>query len=806
MLMFKINFRMVWRNLVKDRHFTFLNLVGLSTGLTCTILIYLWVSDELHTDKFNARDSQLFQVLKNSSTSAGISTDDRMPGLLAASLAREMPEVEYAVSVIPVSWFDKKGILSDGDRRVTTSEQFAGRDFFNIFSYRLISGDKDRVLPDKHAIVISDVLALKLFNTTANIVGKSVEWNQKDYSGIYLITGVFEKPPVNATAQFDLVFNYDLFLEKNPKLEIWTNNDPSTYIVLKKGASVAAFNDKIAGFLKAKDAHAKSTLFVQQYSDIYLHNHYENGVPAGGRIEYVRLFSLIALFVLTIACINFMNLSTAKAAGRIKETGIKKVMGARRGMLVGQYLGESLLLSVLAVFVAIGLVILFLPQFNQLTGKRLSIHPDTSFVLALLGITGITGIVSGSYPALYLSGFKPVSILRGQVMRSIGEQSVRKGLVVFQFTLSAVFIVCVLVVYRQMQFIQTKNLGYNRENLLYFERGGMVSDSMADYAPGGKYEADFQTFLQRVKNIPGVVNAANFRHNITNRNGGTYDLSWPGKAPDARIDFTGLDVGYDYIETAGVRLKEGRAYSRSFGNEHSNIIFNEAAIGVMGIKDPIGKVVHLWGADRVIIGVVQDFNFQSLHENLKPCFFDLATNQGASKIMVRIQPGKERGTIAGLERLYKEYNRGETFEYRFLNDDYQALYSAEQRVASLSKYFAGIAIIISCLGLLGLAAFTAQKRQREIGIRKVVGATVNNIVLLLSRDFLKLVGIALVLAFPLSWWCMNRWLHGFAYRIDMGVDLFLIAGTSIVVIAFLSVSFQSIRAAVVNPVKSLKMD
>jgi ABC-type antimicrobial peptide transport system permease subunit len=519
------------------------------------------------------------------------------------------------------------------------------------------------------------------------------------------------------------------------------------------------------------------------------------------------MFSLIAVFILTIACINFMNLSTAKAAGRIKETGIKKVVGAPRALLVVQYMMESIILSFLALVIATGLVFLFLPGFNLITGKQLSLHLTTGFALAMLTIALVTSVLSGSYPALYLSGFKPAVILRGKIKTSLSELAIRKGLVIFQFTLSAAFIVSVLVIYQQMRLVQTKNLGYNRDHILYFERGGMAYDNKEDYARGGRYETDLRNFVDRIKTIPGVVNAANFRHNITNRDGGTYDLSWPGKDPTTRIDFTDLNAGYDFIETAGITLKEGRSFSRTFGDEKKGyLIFNETAIKTMGLKDPVGKVVRLWGEDRTIIGVVKDFNFQSLHENIKPCFFDLAVGQWASKIMVRIQAGNEAGTIGRLEALYKDYNREGTFEYRFLDEDYQTLYAAERRVSALSKYFAGFAIVISCLGLLGLAAFTAQKRQKEIGIRKVVGASVNGIVLLLSKDFLVLITIALLIAFPLSWWAMHRWLHGFAYRIDLGVGVFFLTGSFILLMALLSIGWQSVKAAMANPVKSLRAE
>lgn len=801
--MFKYNLKMAWRNLLKDRAFTFLNLIGLSTGLACTVLIYLWIHDEGQVDKFNELDDRLFVVLKNASSPAGISTDERTPGLLAATLKKEMPEVEYAASVVPVSWFDKKGLFIAGDHRMPATSTFASEDYFKMFSYRLIVGKADQVLQDKYSVVISDELAKKTFNSIDDAVGKTIEWNQKDYSGTYRISGIFEKPSSNVTARFDIVFSYTLFLDNNPKLTAWNNYDPSTYVVLKQGADINQFNRKIAGFITPRMQKTDITLWAQKYADRYLHNRYENGKASGGRIEYVRLFSLIAIFILVIACINFMNLSTAKASGRIKETGIKKVVGARRLSLIVQYMSESIVLSFFALIAAVGLVALLLPKFNQITGKELSLHISTGSILVLLGITFVTGILSGSYPALYLSGFKPAVILRSKFRTSVSELIIRKGLVVFQFSLSAIFIFSVLIIYQQMQLIQTRNLGYNRENVLYFERGGVMPGDKAAFAPGGKYETSMQDLLNQIRSIPGVVGAANFRHNITNRDGGTYDISWPGKDQNSRIDFTDLNVGYDFIETAGIAVREGRTYSHSYGNEKGNIIFNETAIKIMGLQDPIGKVVTVWGSPRTIVGVVKDFNFQSLHEKVKPCFLDLATNQWASKIMVRIQGQRQAETIARLEELYKRHNQGEVFEYRFLDQDYQELYAAERRVSALSKYFAGIAIIISCLGLLGVAAFVARKRQKEISIRKTVGATVYSIIMLLSRDFLVLVAIALLIAFPLSGLLMERWLQGFAYHINFGVGDFLMAGIAIVLMAGLSVSFQSVKAALANPVKSL---
>ncbi|MGX5816784.1 ABC transporter permease [Chitinophaga lutea] len=796
-------FRVAWRHLRKERLFTALNLVGLSTGLACALLIVLWVKDEWQVDRFNVNDDRLFQVMKNTETPKGAETTENTPGPLATALLEQIPEVQYAVQVVPPGSFDKKGVVSAGDKNIEASQQFVGRDFFSVFSYPFVGGAPPA---DKQSVVLTDALAEKVFGTTSNVVGKSIRWRQKDYEGDYLVSGIIRRPPLNATAQFDILLPYDLFLEKNPKLADWRNSDPATYVVLKPGADLQQFNRKIAGLIKANNEKSTQTLFAQRYSDKYLHNNYVNGAPAGGRIAYLRLFSIIALFILIIACINFMNLSTAKAAGKMKEAGIKKAIGASRRSLIAQYLGESLLLAGLAAGVALLLAWLAFPLFLAITDKQMAFHIDLPIASLMAGITLFTGLLAGSYPALYLSGFKPIQTLKGQLKNSAGEMFIRKGLVVFQFTVTGIFIVAVLVIYRQMQLIQTKQLGYDREHLVYFDKGGLTVYDKADYAPGGKYESDLTDFIAQVKNIPGVVDAANFRHNITNRSGGTTDLSWPGKDPEDKTEFTDLGAGYNFIETLGIDIKAGRSFSMAYGAERSKIIFNELAIEHMGLKDPIGKIVHIWGEDREIIGVAKNFNFQSLHENLKPCFFDLTTNPRASRILVRIEAGQEAATLARLERFYKTVNAGMPFSYKFLDDDYQTLYASEQRVATLSRYFAGMAILISCLGLFGLAALTAQRKQKEIGIRRVVGATTGNILFLLSGSFLKLVLIALAIAFVASWWGLNRWLHDFAYRVQFGAGTYLLAAVIMLAITLLTIGFQSLRAATQNPVKSLRAD
>lgn len=792
-IMLKNSLTIAWRRLVKDRQFSLLNILGLSTGLACAILIYIWVTDELTTDKYNRNDSRIAQLLLNSPSSDGhaITTADYTPGYLAATLAKEFPEVQAAAAVVPNPWHDKKGVLRAGDQALTTNAVFITSSFFDIFSLPLVAGNKEQALQDKMDIVISTDLAKRLFGATENLIGKTLEWSPKDYAGVYRISGVFEKPPAGATMQFDLAFNYDLFLDKNQKLLDWRNNDPSTYVLLKPNATIDNFNRHIGGLIKVKNAETKSTLFAQRYSDRYLHGVYENGRPQGGRIEYVRLFSLIAIFILLIAAINFTNLSTAKAAGRIREAGIKKVIGARRATLIAQYLAESLLLTAFAVLLAIGLAALALPQLDHITGQQLHLRFDAPFIAGLVTITLVTGIAAGSYPALYCSSFKPAASLAGRLHTSLSELWIRKGLVVFQFTLSALFIIAVLVVHRQMNLIQTRNLGYSRSHLLYFHPA---------------FETSLPDLVQEVKHTPGVLDAANFAQNITNRDGGTTDISWPGKDPAVNFSFTDLSIGYGFIETAGIKLTTGRSFSREYGNEQASVIFNQAAIDFMGIKEPIGKTVHLWGTTRQIIGVAENFHFQSLHETIKPCFFECNETPFASNIMVRIAPGADQSAIQHLSDLYKIKSGGLALEYTFLEDDFQRLYAAETRVALLARYFAALAAIISSLGLFGLAAYTAQKRRKEIGIRKVIGASTGGLMTLLSLDFLKLTGLALLIALPAAALLTNHWLHSFAYRIPLSADLFLWAALAILSITALSIGWQCARAASANPIRALRAE
>jgi ABC-type lipoprotein release transport system permease subunit len=786
-------FLLAWRTFNRYRGSFLINLTGLASGLTCVLLIYLWVSDELKVDKFHQHDSQLYQVLFNMETPQGVQTGTQTAVPLAAALPKDMPEVERAVSVDDfTSWRNREGILSLGEKHITVKGLHAGRDFFNAFSFDLRHGNKDRVLADKSGIAISEELAIKLFGTPQQALGKTLAWSHPGFEGNYTVAGIFAPRSNSSMAPFDVVFTIDVLLEKHPYANEMDQNWCQTFVVLRKETDVAAFNHKLNAYWKAKQpTQTKSPLLVQQYSDRYLYGQYENGVPVAGRMLYVRLLSITALFILLIACVNFMNLSTAQASQRMKEIGVKKVLGVSRPVLVAQYLSESILLALASWVVAILLVLLLLPQFNALTGKHLQFVPDARDVLAMTGIVLFTGLVAGLYPALYLSGFQAATVLKKRLDTPTSDLWIRKGLVVFQFTLAIVFIVGFLIINQQIEFTQTKNLGYNKDNIVTFPWKGQADGSL-------------ETFMSGLKNIAGVVNATGMHGNILNEVYGQSAVSWRGQEADRNYMFKSPVVGYDFIETLGIELREGRSYQQGYANERTNIILNEAAVQMMGIANPVGKSIAWENSSRQIIGVVKDFHYGSLHEKVEPLIFRFDPTGGT--IMVKIKAGTEKTALAGLKQFHAQFLPRHPFAFTFMDADYQALYESESKTAALSNYFAVLAILISCLGLLGLAAFTAQRRRKEISIRKVLGASQAGIAFLLSGEFTRLVLVAVVIALPVSYFLARKWLESFAYRIDLVWWHFAGAGLLAVLIAWLTVVGQAVNAARTNPVKALNQE
>lgn len=788
--MLKHTFLLIYRNFQRFRSTFFINLIGLSSGLACALFIFLWVNDELSVDRFHEENARLYRIMENQEHANEITTIDHTSGLLAESLAEEMPEVEYAAAVAPAEWFGDF-TLSVGEKNIKAPGQFVGKDFFNIFSYSLLQGEASKVLAEKNSIVISKDLARSLFGTADNAVGKTLDWHILQFTQPVIVSGVFADVPVNSTAQFDFALSFEAFKEVHPGVVKWTNMGPHAFLVLREDSDVDQFNDKIEHYISTKvEGEGFRTLFARPYSENYLYGTYENGVQVGGRIEYVRLFSIIAIFILIIACINFMNLSTAKASRRVKEVGIKKAIGAGRSTLIAHYLGESLLMSFLSLLAAIVIVALLLPQFNTVTGKQLSLEFTTPLIVSFLGIILFTGLVAGSYPALYLSSFNPAKVLKGKLETSVGEVWARKGLVVFQFALSVILIVSVWVVYQQITFAQNRNLGFDKSNVISLPIEGEVASNP-------------ETFLSEVKRIPGVVNASVMQQNMIGNGSFTTGLNWEGKNPNDIVKFQNFSVGYDMIETLKLRMASGRNFSRKFGSDSSAIIFNETAIELMGLTDPIGATVNLWGEDRQIIGVVEDFHFESLHQAVKPVFIKLNTNFMMT-VIARLEAGKEREALAQLQDFYKDFNPGYSFDYQFVDAEYQALYVAEQRVSTLSKYFAGLAILISCLGLFGLAAFTAERRLKEIGIRKILGSSDFGIIRLLSKDFTKMVLISIVIALPVSYFIARQWLEGFAFSIDLQWWYFAGAGLIVLLIAWFTVGLQTVKAATISPADCLR--
>ncbi len=792
--MLKNALKIAWRHLVKDRQFTALNLIGLSTGLACTIFICLWIWDEWQVDRFHQNDSRLFQVMINEKNGDQVATSPGTDGALGNVLAQQMPEVEYAVTTTPANWFQQFNVSYKGNT-VGASGNFVSGDFFRVFSYKLIEGSPAGVLSDKNAIVISASMARRLFNTTVNVTGRTLEWKWLTFNKQCIVSGVYEDMPARASERFDFVLSFEAWKDIVPVSgQLVTGSGPfNTYVVLKKGTTAAQLDTKLRSYVSQVLKTDGVQLFLRRFSDGYLYGKYDNGVQTGGRISYVKLFSLIALFILVLACINFMNLSTAKVAGRMKEIGVKKTLGAGRGAFILQFLGESLLMSTLSLLGALALVVLLLPQFNSIAGKALNLQWDLWFILAIAAITVLTGFAAGSYPAFYLSRLRPVNTLKGKIEASPRGLLARKGLVVFQFTVSVGFIIAVLVVNKQVRFVETKQPGYNKDNVICFEMKGKVA-------------AQSGSFLSALKRIPGVVNASSIEQQIVlPAFMPSAGVTWEGKNRDGAIRFYQMPVNYGLIETLDMQMAAGRPFSATYGTDSSGIILNEAAVRVMGLNDPIGKEISMNNKPWHVVGVVKNFHFNSLHEAIRPFIFKLAPNETLT-VMARIAKGQERATIDRISSFYKSFNPGYVFDHTFLDASYQRQYAAEKLVASLSRYFTGLAILISCLGLFGLTAFTAERRRKEIGIRKVLGATVANVVWMLSMDFLKLVLIAIGIAFPLSAWLMNNWLDDFAYRVSIDAPVFLGAGGAILFITLLTISFQAGKAALTNPVKSLKME
>jgi len=781
-------FKTAWRNLVNSKVYSVINIGGLALGMACSLLIGLWVNDELSYDRFLPDADKLYFVRYNSTFNGEVFTNWSTPGPLQEAIAKDVPEV---AAVTKITW-NRETLLKVGQVAVKEYGRYATADFFGVFDLPVLAGNPKAALRQPNQIVLTRQAAEKLF-PPGQALGKTLQLNNDKF---YTVGAVVENIPSNATVRFDWLVNFSE--QEEDWMKTWGNNSFMTYARLGPHATAARAEASMKGlYARYTDwKEAKNTYpILHPLTDVHLYSDYKNGKVVGGQIEYVRIFSLVAVFILLIACINFMNLATARSQKRAREIGVRKVVGAQRWSLIGQFISESMLTCLLAAGVALVLVRLALPAFNQLFDKQLVLElTNPSLWLGTIGLVLLTGFVAGSYPALFLSGLKPVRILKGTLRLGAGPARFRRVLVVVQFSLSIFLIVAMLAVDRQMQYLRTKNLGLDRENVVYLRLEGEVS-----------IPRKVETFRQEVLRIPAMAaatTAMDLPINITSSSG---DLTWPGKDPNLQTNVSCMFVGNDFIRTMNIKLVDGRDFRAGSPADTSNYLINEAAARLMGVKNPVGKEVEFWMGKGRVIGLMKDFHLASLHEAINPlviCF----NPQNSNYLLVKTRPGQTTEAIAGLERLAKRFNPNYPFSYHFIDEAYEQLYRTEQQVHTLVNYFGMLAIVISCLGLFGLAAFTAEQRTKEIGIRKVLGASVANLVGLLSKEFLRLVLIALLLATPLAWWAVDRWLASFQYHASLSWWLFTAAGALALLIAFLTISFQSIKAALANPVKSLRSE
>lgn len=790
--MIKNYFKIALRNLWKSKAFSFINIMGLALGLACSLIIMLWVIDEYKVDSFHKNGKQLYSIFERQFRDGGVDAFFGGPGVMADEMKKIMPEVRYASNFAwnELSTFEvnNKIIKEDGNH--------AGADFFKMFSYPLLAGSAETALKSPLDIAISKKMAEEFFGSPANAIGKTIRYqNSKDLK----VTAVFDDVPKNSTTQFDYLLNWDAFLEVNGWAKDWTNNGPQTFVMLRADADPKAFEKKIERFLdkynNEQTAHSYIRLGMERYGNIYLHSNFDkNGNLSGGRIQYVKLFSLIAIFILLIACINFMNLTTARSLKRAKEIGIRKVVGAFRFTLIKQFIGEALFIVAIAIIIALAIVLLLLPSFNQLTGKQINFpFADDTFWLIIVALLFVTGLVSGSYPALYLSSFRPVRVLKGSLKFSNKALWFRKGLVVFQFVLSIILIIGTIIVRKQVNYIQTINLGYDRDNLLYVPLEG-------DLTP--KYEL----FKNESLKTQGILDISRITDVPTHIENGTGGVDWQGKDPNLDVQFTQSAVGYDFTKTMHLQMAAGRDFSKDFPTDSVGYLINEAAAKIIGYKNPLGKPLTFWGKKGTIVGVLKDFHFNSLHTAINPLVLRLGENIEWGSALVRTEPGKTKIALANIEKICKDLNPKFPFTYKFSDEEYAKLYKSELVVGQLANYFAFLAIFISCLGLLGLVMFTSQQRTKEFGIRKVLGARPAALFNLLSKEFLTLIFIAMLIATPIAWLAMKSWLKDYAYQINISWWMFALAGLLAIVIALLTLSFQAIKAAMANPVKSLRME
>jgi putative ABC transport system permease protein len=812
--MIKNYFKIAWRNLTKNKTFSFINITGLASGLACFILVALYVADELSYDKYNEKANRIYRVNSDIVFGGNKMHMAMSPDPIGVTLKKDYPQVEEYVR-----FFDAGGIkrMKKGNEYMREPNTvYADSTLFNVFTLPAVAGNTKTALNEPNTVVITETIANKYFGST-NAIGKTIETGN-DEKDMYRVTAVIKDMPHNSHFNFNFIFSM-----KNVDYS-WGNflsNNFQTYIVLKEGTNYKLFEKnldviintyvlaqakqvmQVSSMEEFKKAGNKLEYSLMPLTDIHLHSDRSGEMGVNSSIQYVYIFSAVALFVLLLACINFMNLSTARSAGRAKEVGIRKVLGTQKQSLIGQFLTESTLMAFISLLLAVAIVWFCMAYFNQLSGKQFAIQDllQPKYIIFLLLLPVAVGLFSGIYPAFFLSSFNPVTVLKGKFGLGFKKSNLRNALVVFQFATSIILITSTIVVYRQLNYIQTKKLGFNRDQVLVV-RGTM--------ALGNNKEV----FKNEIATLNGISNAT-YAGYLPVSNSSRTDISFSKEAVmDSKngVSMQVWDIDDTYIDCMGMEMVKGRNFSKDFISDSTGIIINEAAAKVLGFDNPVGKKLYTsFTIDEGvkhgiynIIGVVKNFHFQSLRENVGPLCFRYGKSDWA--VAFKVNTADVKTLVSNVESKWKAMAPGQPFAYNFLDEAFDNMYHVEQRTGKLGLTFAVITILIACLGLFGLATYMAEQRTKEMGIRKVLGATTESLVQLLSKDFLRLVIVALLFAIPVAWFFMHQWLQDFAYRINISWWVFAAAGFAAVLIALLTVSYQSIKAALMNPVKSLKSE
>lgn len=810
--MIKNYLKIAWRNLVKNKTFSFINIIGLATGLACFILIALYVTDELSYDRYHEKADRIYRV--NSDIRFG-GTDLKLAvnsDPMGATLKKDYPQVEQYVRFYNSS--GSKLIKKNKEYINENAVTHADSTLFGVFTFPAISGDTKNALNEPNTVVITESTAKKYFGTT-DAVGKTIETNENN-STLYKVTAVIRDMPRNSHFNFDFIFSMD---NVDYTWGNYLSHNFQTYILLKPGTDPKAFEKNFPQLID-KYILPQAKAFMQinsmeefaktgnklEYSlmpmtDIHLRSDRFPELSVNSNIQYVYIFSAVAIFILLIACVNFMNLSTARSSNRAKEVGIRKVLGTEKRLLIGQFLTESILMVFAALTLGLLLVWLSIAYFNDISGKSLTITElfKPQYLLFLLLLPFVVGGLAGSYPAFFLSSFQPIQVLKGKINSGFSRSYLRSGLVVFQFFTSIVLIIGTIVVFRQLNYIQNKKIGFNKDQVLVINGTGALGNNT-------------DAFKNEVEKMSGVKTAS-FAGYLPVSNSARNDNTFSTEAVMTEKNGFNMqvwNVDYDYIPTLGMEMLKGRNFSPEFGSDSTGIIINESTAKIIGYNDPVGKKLYTTFGNTsnsiayTIVGVVRNFNYESLRQNIAPLCFRLGFNKWTTAF--KVSAGNVQDLVKNIESKWKSMAPGMPFSYQFLDESFDNMYRAEQRIGKVAISFAILAILIACLGLFGLATYMAEQRTKEIGVRKVLGASVPDIVSMLSKDFVKLVLIASVIAFPVAWFAMNKWLQDFAYRINIGWWVFVVAGLSAILIALITVSFQAIKAALTNPVKSLRTE